>query len=37
MKKSPIIAAAIAATIAGSAFAADTTIYGNMRLEVINQ
>jgi predicted porin len=37
MKKSPIIAAAIAATIAGSAFAADTTIYGNIRLEVVNQ
>mgnify|MGYP003957741143 FL=1 len=36
MKKSPIIAAAIAATIAGSTFAADTSIYGNMRLEVIN-
>ena len=37
MKKSPIIAAAIAATIAGSTFAADTTIYGNIRLEVVNQ
>jgi predicted porin len=37
MKKSPIIAAAIAATIAGSAFAADTTIYGNIRLEVVNK
>ena len=37
MKKSPIIAAAIAASIAGSTFAADTTIYGNIRLEVVNQ
>jgi len=37
MKKSPIIAAAIAATISGSTFAADTSMYGNIRLEVINQ
>ncbi len=37
MKKSTIIAAAIAATISGSAFAADTTLYGNIRLGIENQ